>query len=102
MQQVTRKSIPIGDTGVSVAKAAQKQGPERVALERILGSTLPERSSEAQVMAAIYSIGLSRIQDELLAQQYAEFAVSRDAEDSEFEKANRARRATRNAHREAA
>lgn len=99
MQQITRKSVPVGNAGVGFAKAAQALGPERAALERLLGSALPERPSEAQVMAAIYSIGLSRIQDELLAAQYADFAASRDAEDSAFEDANRVRRATRNAHR---
>lgn len=92
---LTRKSAPLDDEQLAVVEAIHVGGtPERAAFESLVGQAR-SKVSEAQAISTLVSLGIDRVREAVLDQQYAAYAAAMDDEDREYAETVRARRSHR-------
>ncbi len=86
-----RKTVPLNPEELALLEASRSQGsPAHQALTELLGPAAAK--SEASVLHAAVSLGLSVIQERVADHGYAALAAAQDDEDRAYHKAMRARR----------
>ncbi|MCL1800421.1 MAG: hypothetical protein FWG25_03535 [Promicromonosporaceae bacterium] len=95
METKRRQSVPISPELSALTTAIRDaKSPQRQALEAMVGP-LPAGLSEAAALGALLELAKAVVFEASLAAEYQAYALARDKEDAQFERAIRARRARR-------
>jgi len=77
-ERATRKSLPLSSSDVDHLAMLRASAAHREALSDLSGSAVPESSSEAALLHAVWEVGMKAVQDRVEEEGYAQMAEDRD------------------------